>query len=101
MGDWARWKHPKLYLALDALDDKIRDQTLADPTKYPERFEQQIMLNEVEGRLDGEGRVQIRLIYQMLRRGYKWPEITARLGEADPERVKHRCYRWLKKTGEN
>lgn len=101
VGDWRKRKYPKLYLALDALDEKIRDHTLADPTKYPERFEQQIMLNEVEDRLDGEGRVQIRLIYQMFRWGYNWPDITVRLGEADPERVKRRFYRWLKKTGEN
>jgi len=100
VGDWRKRKHPKLYLALDGLDEKIRDQTLADPRKYPELFEQQIMLNAVEERLDGQGRVQLRLVYQMLRRGHNWPEIAERLGD-QPERVKRRFYRWLKKTGEN
>ena len=31
-GDWRRLKHPNLYLALETMEDKIRDQTLADPT---------------------------------------------------------------------
>jgi hypothetical protein len=90
VGDWKRRKYSKLYLALDALDEKIRDHMLADPTKYPLLFEQQIMLNQVEDRLHEEGRVQIQLIYQMLRRGFKWPDVAVRLGEADPERVKRR-----------
>ena len=98
VGDWRKRKHPKLYLALDALDEKIRDQTLADPRKYPELFEQQIMLDEIEDRLDRERRFQIRRIFQMLRRGYSWPDIAARLGEVDPEPVKRRYYRWLKKA---
>src|SRR5579871_1211006 len=100
VGDWRRRKHPRLYLALDALDEKIRERALADPKKYPEVFEQQIMLDQVEDRLDGEGRVQIRLVYQMLRQGHKWPEIAERLGE-ERERLKRRFYRWLKKTGED
>ena len=100
VGDWRKRKHPKLYLALDALDEKIRDQTLADPRKYPEVLERQIILNQVEERLDGQGKVQIRRVYQMLRQGHNWPEIAERLGE-EQERVKRRFYRWLKKTGEN
>ena len=99
MGDWRRRKYPKLYVALDALDQKIRDHTLADPTKYAAIFEQQIMLNAVEDRLEEEGRVQMRLVYQMFRRGYDWPEIAGEVGEADPEPVKRRFYRWMKKMG--
>ncbi len=89
----------KLDLALDALDDKIRDHTLADPSKFPELFERQMVLNQVAAQRDGKESVQIQLVYKMLRRGYTWPEIEERLGQA-PERVKRRLYRWMKKTGE-
>ncbi len=99
VGDWRRRKHPSLYVALDALDEKIRDQTLADPTKYASAFEQQIMLNSVEDRLVEEGRVEIRQIYQMVRRGYGWQDIALKFGDTDPERVKRRFYRWIKKAG--
>lgn len=88
-----------MYVALDALDAKIRDHTLADPTRYAELFEQEIMLNAVEDRLEDEGRVEMRLVYQMFRRGYNWPDIAGEVGDAEPERVKRRFYRWMKKTG--
>jgi hypothetical protein len=99
LGDWRRRKYPKMYVALDALDAKIRDHTLADPTRYAELFEQEIMLNAVEDRLEDEGRVEMRLVYQMFRRGYNWPDIAGEVGDAEPERVKRRFYRWMKKTG--
>ena len=99
VGDWRRRKYPKRYVALDALDEKIRQNTLADPTRYAALFEQQIMLDAVEDRLEKEGRVQMRLVYQMFRRGYDWPDIAAEMGDADPEPVKRRFYRWMKKMG--
>ena len=67
--------------------------------RYAAIFEQQIMLNAVEDRLEEEGRVQMRLVYQMFRRGYDWPEIAVEVGEADSEPVKRRVYRWMKKMG--
>ncbi len=76
-GDWRRMKYPKLYLALDALDEKIRDQTLADPRECGERFEQQIMLNSIEDRLQREGRTLIRTMFQLIRRGYSWQRTIA------------------------
>jgi len=54
IGDWRKKRHPNLYLALDALDEKLRDQALAEPTRYVELFEQQIMLDSVEQRLRKE-----------------------------------------------
>ena len=70
--------------ALDLFDAKIKNGTLANPTYHPELLERQISLSQAEfAPLDGEGRVQIRLIYQLLRRGYKWPDVAARFAEAD------------------
>ena len=55
IGDWRRRKYPNLYVALDALDEKIREQALADPNEYAALFERQIMLDSVEDRLRQEG----------------------------------------------
>ncbi len=96
-GDWRSMKYPKLYLALDALDEKIREQTLTDPREYAERFEQQIMLNSVEDRLQREGSTLIQTVFQLLRRGYSWQEVAERVALPSGEIAKRRFYRWIKK----
>ena len=97
-GDWRKTKYPKLYLALDALDEKIRDQTLADPNEYPKLFEQQIMLDSVEDRLNREGLSLIRTMFQLIRRGYSWQDVADRVGLPTGEIAKRRFYRWIKKS---
>ena len=99
MDRWQR-RRRKLYLALNALVQKIRDQTLADPAKYPELFEQQMMLRWIGDRPDGDDAVHIHLIYQMLRRGYKWQDVSSRPSEGDQERIKRSFYRWIKNIRE-
>ena len=89
-GDWRKRKYPNLYVALDALDEKVRDQALADPHEYAELFEQQIMLDSVEDRLKREGRTEMRMVYQLVRRGYNWQEVAEHVGQANVERVKRR-----------
>lgn len=96
-GDWRKGKFPNRYVALDALDQNVRDLTLADPTEYDELFEKQIMLNSVEDRLKGEGRDEMRLVYQLIRRGYSWKEVAQEIGDANPERVKRGFNRWVEK----
>jgi hypothetical protein len=98
IGDWRRRKYPNLYVALDALDEKVREQALADPNEYAELFEQQIMLNSVEDRLRQEGRTEMRIVYHLVRRGYSWQEVADQVGAANAECVKRRFYRWIKKA---
>ena len=38
-GDWKKGKYPSLFLALESMDEKIRDQTLPDPNEYAVQFE--------------------------------------------------------------
>jgi DNA-directed RNA polymerase specialized sigma24 family protein len=97
-GDWRKMKYPNLYLALDSLDEKIRDQALADPLENGERLEEQIMLDSIEDRLQREGRTDLRTVYQLLRRGYSWQEIADRMEVANREIVKRRFYRWIKRA---
>jgi hypothetical protein len=96
-GDWHRIRY--LYLAIEELDMKIRDAMLPDPGEYPALFEQKIMLDSVEDRLELEGRTQIRAMFQLMRRGYRWHEIAERLGIRTGEIAKRRFYRWLRKSG--
>ncbi len=56
IGDWRKRKYPNLYLGLDSLDQKIREQVLVDPSTYVDLLEQQIMLDSIEERLKQEGR---------------------------------------------
>jgi hypothetical protein len=98
IGDWRKRKYPNLYLGLDGLDEKIRDHMLADPSSYVDLVEQQIMLDSIEERLEQEGRAEMRLVFQLLRRGYSWQEIAEHIGESGREPAKPRFYRWLKKA---
>jgi len=98
IGDWRKQKYPNLYYALDALEENIRDQMLADPHEYAEVLEQQIMLDSVEDQLLREGRAELRVVYQLIRRGYSWQEVAERVGAANTECVKRRFYRWIKKV---
>jgi hypothetical protein len=99
VGDWRKRKYPNLYVALDALDTKVRDHALADPAQCPAAFERQIMLDSVEDRLEHEGRTEMRLIFQLVRRGYGWQDIAGKVGDPNPDNVKRRFYRWVRKTG--
>src|SRR5260370_244976 len=89
--------HPHMHLALDALDEKIRNQRLADPREYAARFEQQIMLDSIEDRLQREGRTLIQTMFQLVRRGYSWQEVAERVALPTGEIAKRRFYRWMKK----
>jgi hypothetical protein len=99
VGDWRKRKHPKLYVALERLDEKVRAHILADPRQRPDLFERQIMLDAFEERLGREGRVQLQRVYGLLRQGHSWEDIALQLGENSPDNLKHRFHRWAKKAG--
>lgn len=97
-GDWRKMRYPNLYLALDALEENLREQSLADPSDYAEQFERRIILDSIEDRLRREGPVEIFMVYQLLRRGYRWQEVVERLSLRHADAVKRRFYRWLKNS---
>jgi hypothetical protein len=97
IGDWRKMKYPNLYMAIETLDDKIRDQTLVDPRTYAAEFERQVLLDMIEDRLNREGRAGILAVYQLIRRGYSWQEVADRLDFPSADVVKRRFYRWIKK----
>jgi hypothetical protein len=95
-GDWRKMRFPNLYLALDALEEKLREQAVADPNEYADEFARQILLDSVEERLKREGPVEICIVYQLLRRGYRWREVAEKLGVPYNEPLRRRFYRWIK-----
>ena len=95
-GDWRKLKYPKLYVALDALDEGIRDRMLSDPCEFAALFEQQVMLDSVDTRLEGQGLTEMQLVYRLLRRGYSWTEVAENVGNTNADTLKHRFYRWAK-----
>lgn len=98
-GDWRRLKHPKLYAALELLDEKLRDQVLVDPRQNPELFERQILLDIFEERLGREGRAELQLAFRLFRRGFAWDVIAQKTGAGSAENLKRRFYRWAKQAG--
>lgn len=96
IGDWRRRKYPKLYCALELLDDKIRDQVLVDPRQNPVLFERQILLDSYEERLGREGRTELRRAFRLFRRGFAWDDIAAQIGVSSGEILKRRFYRWAR-----
>jgi hypothetical protein len=97
IGDWRKRKYPNLYFGLDTLDNKLREQLLADPNADVHALERQMMLDSIEAQLEHEGRTEMQLVFQLLRRGYSWQEIAERIGDNDREPVKRRFYRWIKR----
>ncbi len=70
ISDWRMRKHPKLYLALNALDQKFQEQILADSTQRIDTLERRIMLDSVDDRLRLEGRSEMRQVFQLVRQGH-------------------------------
>jgi hypothetical protein len=99
VGDWRKRKHPKLYVALDAMDAKVRDRVLADPSQCPAVFERQILLDSMDDSLGLQTQTEMQLIFQLFRRGYGWRDIAVKIGDPNPDAVKHRFHRWARKAG--
>jgi hypothetical protein len=96
VGDWRRRKYPKLYVALETLDEKVREGVLADPRQRPEVFERQILLDCFDERLGRECGAQMQRVYRLLRQGHSWQSIAVQVG-GNPDNLKHRFHRWAKK----
>jgi hypothetical protein len=79
-GGWRQMRSHNFNLALDTLDEKVRENTLVDLNKYPDIFERQIMLDWFEDRLRIEGRTEIRRVYRLVRCGNTWQEVAERVG---------------------
>ena len=80
-------------LALDSFD---RDVHGSKPNE--KIYEQHLLLDLVERRIAQDRHKEIAEIFTMLRQGYAWAEVAERLGKQEPEAVKKRFWRWMKRN---
>jgi hypothetical protein len=85
-------------LALDSLEGDLYGNGPADPKRYDEIYQQQLLINLIERRIDEDRRPEIREVFKMLRQGYTWEEVAQRLGNQKPEALKKRFWRWIKRN---
>ena len=67
-------------LAMDSLERDLYNNGIADPKRYEEIYQQQLLLDLVERRIAEDHRPEIREVFKMLRQGYNWDEIGSGLG---------------------
>jgi hypothetical protein len=82
-------------LSMDSLERDLYNNGIADPNRYDEIYQQQLLLDLVERRIAEDHRPEIREVFKMLRQGYNWDEIGSRLGNINPEALKKRFWRWM------
>lgn len=106
---WALWEARKLAvggetwyvrhtvpLAPDVVKGDFDERPLADPTDYSKFYEQRLLIALVERKIDEQHRDDIRQYLRMLRAGYTWEEIGAKLGYRTSEAPRKRFERWVK-----
>lgn len=82
-------------LAMDSLERDLYNNGIADPNRYEDIYQHQLLLDLVERRIVDDHRPEIREVFKMLRQGYNWDEIGNRLGNVNPEALKKRFWRWM------
>ncbi|HEY6343546.1 MAG TPA: hypothetical protein VIY49_18780 [Bryobacteraceae bacterium] len=85
-------------LALDSLERDLYGNGPVDPTRYEDIYEQQLLIELIERRIEEDRRTEIREVFKMLRQGYTWEEVAQRLGNQKPEALKKRFWRWMKRN---
>lgn len=83
-------------LALDSVDEDLRQDCSADPTDYGKLYEQRSLIALIERRIEQDDRDDIRRYFKMLRQGYTWEEIGEELGYRTSEAPRKRFERWIK-----
>jgi hypothetical protein len=92
-----RMKHT-VPLALNSLDQDYFGTSMRDPNSYEEIYERDLLVALIERRIERDRRPEIREIFKMLRLGYTWDEIAMRLQVANPETLKKRFWRWMRRN---
>ena len=85
-------------LALDSLEGDLYGNGPADPKRYDEIYQERLLLDLIERRIDEDHRQEIREVFNMLREGYTWEEVAQRLGNQKPEALKKRFWRWMRRN---
>lgn len=80
-------------VALDSLEGDL------DRSKnYGRIYEEHLLLDLVERRIEQDRQPEICEVFRMLREGYAWEEVVQRLGESKPAALKKRFWRWMRQN---
>jgi hypothetical protein len=63
-----------------------------------EIYQQHLLLDLVERRIEQDQHGEIGKVFRMLRQGYTWEEVAQQLGEQKLEALKKRFWRWIKRN---
>jgi hypothetical protein len=86
-----------LNVALEDLDEAIRDRVLVDPCDYGLRYGQEMDLAKVGALLRSKGLHDVEEMLRHARDGCTWKEIGSRMN-CDPDVAQRRFRRWLQRA---
>jgi hypothetical protein len=69
---------------------------LTDSKSCEETYHRNLLIELIERRIEKGHRPEIREIFIMLRQGYTWDEIAARLDAPKPDALKKQFWRWMR-----
>jgi DNA-directed RNA polymerase specialized sigma24 family protein len=98
-GGWRERRFRVVSRTLDELDREFPERT-TDPRDYTLLYHQRIVLQTVEATLKQEGLAEMARVYELLKLGETWSEISTKLGQGE-EALKRRFYRFRKKFRSN
>ena len=84
---------------LNELDREFPEHTV-DPRDYAVLYHQRMLLGSVENSFKEQGLEELARIYELLKLGNTWVEISHELGRSE-DALKHRFYRFRKKVRSN
>jgi hypothetical protein len=99
VGGWRERRFRIVSRTLEELDREFPERT-TDPRDYALLYHQRIILRNVETALEGDGLEEMARVYELLKLGDTWFEISVKLGQGE-DALKRRFYRFRKKFRSN
>lgn len=96
------WRERRFRVISRTLDEFDRDfpERATDPRDYARLYHQRIVLQTVETVLEEDGMKEMARVYELLKIGDTWFEISEKLGQGE-DALKRRFYRFRKKFRSN
>ena len=93
----SRWrKNHTIPLELESLEEDFAGTSLTDSKNCEETYHRNLLIELIERRIEKGHRPEIREIFIMLRQGYTWDEIAARVDAPKPDALKKQFWRWMR-----
>jgi hypothetical protein len=99
VGGWRERRFRIVSRTLEELDREFPERT-TDPRDYALVYHQRIILRDIETALQADGLEEMARVYELLKLGDTWFEISVKLGQGE-DALKRRFYRFRKKFRPN